>query len=151
MTDLFGNTTPEPMRSLTWKEPYASLMLYGKIETRTWETDYRGLVLIHSARSPYKKHEIWGLSEKQSHRISSLLTAKRYKHMHTSGNAIAVGRLVHCRRMEEKDEDLCFVKYDPSLYCHIYTDIRPIRMFPYSGKQGWSSVPEDIIKRIIYR
>ena len=30
-----------PIRSLVWKEPFASLMLQGKIETRTWSTKYR--------------------------------------------------------------------------------------------------------------
>lgn len=44
-----------PLRALSWKEPYATLMLHGKVETRTWPTDYRGLVLNCVALKDYAR------------------------------------------------------------------------------------------------
>jgi hypothetical protein len=46
----------QEIRALTWKEPYASLMLHGKIETRTWYTKYRGLVLICAGLKHYNEN-----------------------------------------------------------------------------------------------
>ena len=50
----------EPIKALSWKQPYASLMLKGKIETRSWPTNYRGLVLICASKAPYSIKEIKG-------------------------------------------------------------------------------------------
>ena len=50
------------------------------------------------------------------------------------GKAIAIGRLVHCRPMLPEDEDKCFVKYNPDLFCHIYEDVRPIEPISWRGK-----------------
>lgn len=34
------------IRALWWKEPFGTLMTYGKVETRVWDTKYRGWVLL---------------------------------------------------------------------------------------------------------
>lgn len=43
------------MKALTIKQPWASLIAVGMkdIENRTWKTNYRGRILIHSARTTY--------------------------------------------------------------------------------------------------
>ena len=45
------------MKVLTIKQPYASLIMAGikKYEFRTWKTNYRGEVLIHSSKTLDKK------------------------------------------------------------------------------------------------
>ena len=45
------------MKVLTIKQPYASLIAYGikKYEFRSWNTKYRGEVLIHAGKSVDKK------------------------------------------------------------------------------------------------
>lgn len=45
------------MKVLTIKEPWASLILNGKktIETRTWKTPHRGLILLHASKYPKSK------------------------------------------------------------------------------------------------
>ena len=42
------------MKVLTIKEPWSTKLLNGKktIETRTWKTSYRGLVLLHCSKKP---------------------------------------------------------------------------------------------------
>ena len=41
------------MKALTVLEPWATLIVEGKkiIETRNWDTDYRGKILIHSSKT----------------------------------------------------------------------------------------------------
>ena len=45
------------MKVLTIKQPYASLIAYGikKYEFRTWNTKYRGEILIHAGKNVDKK------------------------------------------------------------------------------------------------
>ena len=44
------------MKVLTIKQPWASLIVDGikDIENRTWKTNYRGRILIHSSNIPFK-------------------------------------------------------------------------------------------------
>lgn len=146
MTDLFGN---EQIRALSWKEPFATLMLHGKIETRTWATSYRGLILICASKQPYAIKVIKSIcGERQFARITELFEKLNIDVSFTCGQAIAVGRLVDCRPMKKEDEDKCFVEYYSDLYCHIYEDVKPIKPFSWKGVQGWKIVEQDIISKI---
>lgn len=140
-------TPDQPLRALSWKEPFASLMLHGKIETRTWKTNYRGWVLICASKVSYDTDQVMRISGlNQTNRIIEVI---EYNSLLTSpGNAIAIGRLVLCRKMTPDDEDRCFVEYQPGLLCHIYEHVQPIEMFPWKGSQGWGVVPEGIRKSI---
>jgi hypothetical protein len=140
----------EAIRALTWKQPFAELMLHGKIETRTWSTDYRGWVLICAGLQTYNGRE-----------LSTMLSADLYsKNQHLfenivrggslyCGKAIAVGQLTDCRPMEPSDVDKCFVDYHPGLYCHIYENVAQIEPMPWKGSQGWRQVPEEVKSKII--
>jgi hypothetical protein len=127
---------PGSIRTLNWKEPFASLMLEGKIETRTWNTSYRGLVVICTSKEGYSKNELKYLSGiRQSKRIIQMKKDQE-KHI-PPGHAVAIGNLIECRPMTKEDEHLCFVKYKPGLFCHIYEDVRHIKQFSWPGYQGW--------------
>lgn len=135
------------MKALTWKQPFAQLMLHGKIETRTWATSYRGLVLICAGKTPYTTNKItemcgWGIHKS----IGLTIDDKRL----LLGSAIAVGNIVDCRAMLPSDEEQCFVKYNPALFCHVYENVKRIEPFPWKGSQGWRNVPQDIIEKIKY-
>lgn len=156
------------MYALSFKQPYASLMLHGKIETRTWPTNYRGLVLICASKSAYNVRQILNISGlTQYQRIH-----KMFRDMHDlpMGVAIAVADLVDCRPMEESDGARCFVEYaspwtesvpvwgEPGkikprkkrLWCHVYDNVRAIEPMPWKGSQGFSTVPQEFINQIIY-
>ncbi len=152
------------MKALSWKQPFASLMLHGKIETRTWETKYRGLVLICASKTAYSEAQILSISgEVQTQRsFLTIIDAERKQYL---GHAIAVGNLVDCRPMRLCDEDKCFVEYrepwienqangkppkDKMLWCHIYEDVKAIKPFPWTGVQGWKEVSQEIIDSIVY-
>jgi len=138
---------PLKILALSWKEPFASLMLHGKIETRTWKTNYRGLVLICASKIRYGKETLFKIAgNRQVFRMLETLDSTPYQNF--NGKAIAIGRLIDCRPMTESDEDKCFVKYNPDLYCHVYEDVRAIEPFDWKGSQGWSKVTEEYKQKI---
>ena len=157
------------LRALSWKEPYATLMLHGKIETRKWKTDYRGLVLICATQKPFAIEKIKNIAgDEQYIRIVKLYYKYKYRLSRSLGNAIATGELVDCRPMTERDEDACFVQWiEPwfeevklasgntktvkkQLWCHIYENIKPIEPFVFKGKQGWKKLNNSFMERIKY-
>lgn len=142
MEILSGQT----VRALSWKQPYAELMLHGKIETRAWSTKYRGLVLICVAKKIYTEDVLDKISGKQKYRIINTLTPSNIEV--NCGMAIAIGELVDCRKMQLEDEDKCFVQYNENLYCHIYENVRAIQPFPWKGKQGWTTLTKEQIDKI---
>jgi len=137
------------LRALTWREPFATLMLCGKIETRSWTTNVRGKVLIcAAAKKNISKNIMEICGSTQIKRM--VATTMQHQAITNPGHAIAVGELVDSRPMRKDDEDSCFVMHRNGLYCHIYKNVRPIKPFPWRGKQGWSIVPEGIESQIEY-
>lgn len=136
--------------ALSWKEPYGSLMLHGKIETRTWGTNCRGLVLICTSKIPYNLKTIIQISGTVNHRRMGKLM-NNWVYVEPRGKAIAIGRLIDCRPMQPSDEEKTFVTYYSDLYCHVYEDVTPIVPFPWKGKQGWTEVSEEIKNKIILK
>ncbi len=138
------------IRALSWKQPYAELMLHGKIETRTWNTNYRGKVLICASLQSYSDKEINSISGKEQHkRIRSLLMPYFLQNcVAYRGYAIAIAELIECRPMKKEDEDSCFVKFNPSLFVHIYKNVKKIEPFRWKGTQGWKSLTPDLLDKI---
>jgi hypothetical protein len=133
------------LRALSWKEPFGSLMLHGKIETRTWPTKIRGQVLICTSLQPYNALQVRSITGSELFDKISKLVGYNDR---ICGHAIAIGNLVDCRPMKEEDEGKCFVKYYPGLYCHVYENVYPIIPLPWKGRLGWGEVPEEFKKLI---
>lgn len=143
------------IRGLSWKQPFAELMKHGKTETRTWGTDYRGLVLICSSVNPYSDRELIAMcGPEQYARILQLLGPKWFNVV-KRGSAIAVGTLVSSSKFfinpasqdyEEqarKIENQTFVKYSSAQHFHKYKDVTPIQPFPWRGMLGWQKVTDE--------
>lgn len=134
------------IRALTWKEPFATAMLKGKInETREWIVNLRGLVLI-CVGLDYYRHEkllevcgsgqlmrLWNAVEEETHRLWQ----------QNKGKAIAIGRLVGCWPMAITDENEAFVQCKSGLYVHRYEEVRAIKPFPFTGNQKWTTLTEE--------
>ncbi|MBS4056536.1 MAG: hypothetical protein KGZ82_04375 [Bacteroidales bacterium] len=131
------------IKALSWRQPYADLMLMGKIETRTWPTNYRGWVLICSSKRPYFLDQVINISGSE-HLLRIFDQMEAYNRFtQKDGYAIGIGRLIDCRPMTKEDEDACYVNYFPGLYCHVYSDVQPLRSpFPWKGSQGWRTVDQ---------
>lgn len=122
---------------------------YDKIETRTWSTKYRGLVLIHVGLQPYRAGQIVGISgENNYHRISLINQHEWQVWKSQMGKAIAIGELVDCRPMQKDDEYQTFVKYFPDLYCWVFNNVQPIVPFKMKGQQGLWTVSDEIKSKI---
>ncbi|HAA11009.1 MAG TPA: hypothetical protein DCE41_04645 [Cytophagales bacterium] len=139
------------MKALTWRPPMATLMLRGKVETRSRATHYRGPVLICAGKQPYSRNHVekeflWNTCRPE---LFEEFYSKGYP-WPTLGMAIAVGQLVDCYPMELCHQKETHVPWQPGLWCHRYEDVRPIQPFPWKGRQGWRNVSQDLINSIIY-
>jgi len=101
------------MKALSIKQPWASMIARGEktIETRTWDTKYRGELLVVSSKKPV----IPGLP---------------------SGQAIAVADLVNVRRMTIHDEEAACCEVYNNAYAWVLRNIREIDPFPVRGQLG---------------
>lgn len=148
-----------PVRALSWKQPYATMMLYGKAETRIWPTDYRGLVLICSSQKPFNELQLSTISGGiQVRRMREQLAANRYPVL--DGHALAIGRLHTCRLMPsyapkqtdieiKKIEDLTYVRFFLDLWVFEFKDVRPIKPIPWKGSQKWRTITQEEKNNII--
>ncbi len=100
------------VKALSIREPWASKIACGRktIETRTWQTRYRGQLLLCASRSP-----------------SGIYT----------GRAFAVAELVDVRPMTPRDESDACCEWSPDRYAWMLEDIVPVvDPWPVSGQLG---------------
>ncbi|MFA5403311.1 MAG: hypothetical protein WC358_00080 [Ignavibacteria bacterium] len=133
--------------ALSWKEPYGTLMLHGKIETRSWKTNYRGLVLICASKKSYNIDSVFDISNNID--IINRVVPVYDKYPLTEGKAIAIGKLIECRPMKEEDEKKAFVKYYPDLFSWIFEDVKAIEPFAWKGSLGFRELTFEEKQKII--
>jgi hypothetical protein len=136
----------EEVRALTWKQPFADLMLHGKsIETRTWNTKYRGWVLLCCGKGSYSNDELLkisgGVLTKEINNIEAY--AFHFCDYAFAGFAFAIGKLVNCRPLKEEDEAKAFVKWNVNLWAHEYEQVHAINPFEWKGTQGWKTLTAE--------
>ena len=100
------------MKAISLKQPWANLIAAGMktIETRKWNTKYRGELLIVSSQRPK---------------------------MEPYGSIVAIVNVVHTRRFENTREDVeaaCCAWYEG--FAWELKNIRPLSPIPVSGQLG---------------
>lgn len=144
LTDMELNA---PIKSLVLREPFGSLMLHGKIETRTWKTPHRGLVLICTSMKAYNLREMESICGTEL-MIDAL---RRLTKTHQS-KAIAIGRLVDIRPFTKEMESRAFVKFIENerrpRFGFFFEDVYPIEPFPFVGHLGLINISKDVRKKI---
>jgi hypothetical protein len=167
MDTLFPSVEVAPqsneIRALWWNQPYAGLMLHGKIETRTYPTKVRGNVLICVCKTPLTISQVSEIAgHDQYMRIVQSPLSGHVFHRENLGSAIAISVLVDCRPMTKEDEDKCYVRYrEPwteervnkktgkvkiihkQLWCWVFEKVKPIQPFQIDGKQGWAILTDE--------
>ncbi len=169
MIDLTDNTdTPRqfaghhvPIKMISIWQPFASLMLYDKVEVRAWPTTYRGKVLICSTQTPFErqpKEKRGKIKFYPSNQLDMALCRMVEKKLSTPGTqvpntfelcgyAIALGTLVDCRKTRITDKS--FYAHDLDVYAHIYQDVKRIVPFEIKGFQGmYRNIPEEARTKI---
>ena len=97
------------MKALSIKEPWATLILDGEktIETRIWQTSFRGKILLCASKNPKSR---------------------------ISGKAFATAELYDIKRMDKSHEkDACCEVYEGA-YSWFLRDITPIPLFDVKGQ-----------------
>lgn len=139
------------VRALTIRQPFATLMLPPacKVETRTWNTTYRGWVLICAGQIRYKPWRLVQLcGEEQLQRMDSYLDGRDDEIKSSMGMAIGIGKLVDILPMTREHEDSCFLKCQPQTFCHIFSEVQPIHQFPWTGSLGYTALHDDTKNKI---
>ena len=130
----------QEIKGLSWKQPFAELMFHGKIETRVWNTDYRGWVLICATQKGFSIKDLWEMCPRAAMtKITKLPLAKM-----PQGKAIGVGYLHRTRYMLPDDIAQTYVGYKSGLICHEYKWVERIEPFDFKGQQRWSKLSVDI-------
>jgi hypothetical protein len=140
----------EDIRGLSMKQPYAELMLHGKVETRTWKTSYRGWALICSSKEAYSINDLRKIAgENNLTKILSILKESKIE----PGKAIAIGFLEACLMSEESNKkswentfvDACNLH---NTYFHYFTNVQKIKPFDIKGRLNYFTLTEEIINKI---
>lgn len=161
------------IRTLGLYQPFASLMLHGKIETRLIEVGKKppfkeGKYIIYSTKKKYSSEEVYNIAGAlQQARIDHSLSHEPTKY--NIQQAICIGDLVEVRPMAETDEDSAFVQYHGIIkklvpdrgmvpykqWCLIFRDMKRIVPFDFKdangkslGKQGVGVFPVELYKNI---
>ena len=116
------------MKAISVRNPYAHFIMCGEkeFEFRTWQTDYRGDLLICSSANPKIKNTI-------------------------SGHALCIVRLNDVTKVTPKNyKDLGLERSDAdgTLYAWQLTDVRTIKPFPVKGKLNFFNVDDNLIEII---
>ena len=114
------------MKALTLKPGWARLIAEGDktIETRTWRTDYRGPIAIHSAKPPGE----------------------------SSGGIVAIALLADCRPMVPEDSERACIDYCAGAYSWELEDVQPVvPPVAVRGRQGLWNLPAVLEQIVVLR
>lgn len=142
----------EGILGLSMRQPYAEMMLHGKVETRVWQTEYRGWVLICAAKEEYSYPDVKRVSGKYAQHIEDIMRGRNP----LKGHAIAIGKLVKVEELKKDGGDYprTFVDVNASekkLYGFFFEEIRRIEPFKVNGKLSLFDLTQDIIDKIELR
>lgn len=145
------------MKCLTLTQPWASLVVSGMklLETRSWNTHYRGPLLIHAARAyPNDARALFDVSPfKENLRAIGLW--KDRIHLVPCGVIVGMVDLIDVMPVEEflrsdypfYPTELAFGDYSPARYIWKLSNYRMfVPTVPYRGRQRIFNVPDDLVK-----
>lgn len=149
------------MKALTILQPWAHLIAIGAktIETRSWETTYRGPLAIHASANTkfiafHGKHCI---TDQEPFR-SALLASFKAGRVMWPGMVIAICRLIGCYKIAPipkglkanpeifSEQELAFGDYTPGRYAWLLSDVKKLPSpIPAKGALGlWNwNCPHD--------
>jgi len=124
------------MKAISIQQPFAFEILSGQktIEVRSWDTTYRGDLLVCSSKKPaFSREEMEDLEEE-------------YGSTFQYGRALCLVRLADVRLMNKGDEQKALMdEVDHEAYSWLIEDVRPVIHFPVKGLQGLFEVEDSYI------
>jgi hypothetical protein len=126
--------------ALSLKQPWATLLVHGckTIEVRKWPTPRRGPVLIHAARVPDPRPEVW-----------KLVPPELREHTKLGGGIVGAAELVDCITYRtlpvfQADQHLHLNLpewYQDRLFGFVFRDARPLPFCKFPGWMRFFEVP----------
>lgn len=165
---------PEQYRALTLWQPWASLIAVGakRVETRSWETSYRGPLMIHAAARSCEEWLCW--EDNAANAASEALMPLAFGIEPSDLPLAAVLAVAHLIAilptgdvLNAADYDLRIVRqavapklwipsperafgdYREGRFAWVLADVRRLREpVPYAGHQGLWTPPPDLVERV---
>jgi len=148
------------IRTLGLYQPYASLMLHGKIESRWVENGKKppfplGTYLIYSTKKEYTVEEFRRLSGQWHQKARNIISREETSTL--TGHALALGELTQVKKLTQEEKSLAYIDFDIdenndiqpyTLWGLHFTDVRRIKPFLFKGKQGIGFLKEEQKKLI---
>jgi hypothetical protein len=137
------------MKALTLHQPFASAILLGykKIETRSWKTNYRGMLAIHAAKGFPKYARIFTKREQKNDRLPQSIEKLSF------GAIIGFVSIFDMQRVEDVRFNISKIErtygdYSNGRWAWILRTIIPIEPISCRGYQRLWTIPDDILDRI---
>lgn len=126
------------MRALCVKQPYAWLIVTGQktVEIRSWQTAYRGPILICASANP--RNIVWGDGDDPDDPDEGYTLP--------SGCHLGVVNLIDVRGMLQSDEDDSWCDYDPDAFAWVLSKPRHCEPRKIVGKLQLFTVPDDLFR-----
>lgn len=107
------------MKALSIQEPWITMIRDGEktIETRTWQTSYRGPLMLVGSKKPVGA---------------------------CSGKAVCVCYLADCRPMVKADEQAAQCYWEQGSYSWVLEDVKVLKPFAVRGQLGLYDVPVNL-------
>lgn len=156
------------LRGLSLWQPWASLIAVGakRVETRSWQIGYRGLLAIHATK-------VFQFSGSATYYDSTLgpLMREALRPLYSDyktlplGAIVAVADLVGCFRISRSTtytlpgparetmslgvDELAFGDYTPGRFGWVLGDVQRLsEPIPCRGARGLWAVPDDVVERV---
>lgn len=150
------------LKIITLWEPWATMLAIGAktIETRHWSTDYRGEVVIHSAKGGLTQAELYRTCAEEPFLsvlkgagiLEAGMSPRQVAAAFPRGKIIAVGNLVECHPTESEicvpgvfderpdldtEQEREFGDYSPGRYGLVFEDVSMLHEnIPFKSRQG---------------
>ena len=134
------------MKALSIKQPWANFILDGSktIEIKSWQTLYRGDLLICASQTPasfLKKTSIVD-SEGRNKVVDKEFEVEEYMYF---GKGLFIAELYDIQPMKKEDEDQALADLLPECFSWFLRNVRPVILFEVTGRLNLFDVSDLLI------
>lgn len=138
------------MRALSFRNPWPWALIFGgkDVENRRWRTNVTGPVLIHAALGCTTLEYTFALAFMNAAGVD-ISNVPPLRALPRGG---IVGVLTFTGETIPPHDDLILQAkprrwHMPAQYGHVVAGARPLPFIPYTGRQRWFDVPDDLLRR----
>ncbi len=134
------------MKAISIRQPWATLIAQGTktIEVRSWQTNYRGPLLIVSGLNPFEGLKKFKETDSEGrHKVEDeLFDDLKFLYF---GHAICICELYEIEPFARRHEKAALCPYYPDLFAWHIRNIQPVKPVSIKGKLNFFEVEDDQI------